>query len=114
MISLTLLTAFPEAPLLEGPLSAETDTEMTVTCDILGVFPAEKAEFELSFAGKKLDPNTSVFEERARAQALVFPPSAGSQELICTVSLGPVTRTVKKTVNVYSEYQICNEPSQSF
>nr|XP_020633963.1 intercellular adhesion molecule 5-like [Pogona vitticeps] len=94
--------AFPMDPLLESPLSAEIGTQMTVTCDVSGVFPAEEAMFELSFAGENLDLSIHVLEETASAQALVHLPSIGNHELICTVSLGPVKRSVNKTVTVFA------------
>ncbi|KAJ7317174.1 hypothetical protein JRQ81_003336 [Phrynocephalus forsythii] len=96
------LVDFQKDPVLRSPFLAETLSQMTVACDVSGVFPAKEATFELSFSGNKLDPVVTVLGESASAQALVVPTSAGNHELICTVSLGPVTRSANNTVNVYT------------
>ncbi|KAJ6654535.1 hypothetical protein lerEdw1_006842 [Lerista edwardsae] len=79
----------------------ESNTEMHVQCDVAGVFPAEEAQFDLTFAGESLNCSISVSGDGVTAQAQVSPSSAGEHELICTVSLGPVTRTAAKTVHIY-------------
>uniref|UniRef100_A0A8C6YIT8 Ig-like domain-containing protein n=1 Tax=Naja naja TaxID=35670 RepID=A0A8C6YIT8_NAJNA len=91
---------FAKAPLLHTGLFLEAGTLMKVTCDAPEVSPADEATFDLWFAGKPLTFITTVMGGLASAQAEIASSSVGDHELICTVSLGPVTRTVKKTVNV--------------
>ncbi|XP_062975373.1 intercellular adhesion molecule 5-like [Elgaria multicarinata webbii] len=93
---------FPVDPSLKTLPSIETNTEMTVTCDASGVFPAEEAQFVVWFAEERRNFSRSVSGDTVSAQALVSTSSAGEHKLICTVSLGPVTRTVEKRVDVYS------------
>ncbi|XP_042308607.1 intercellular adhesion molecule 5-like [Sceloporus undulatus] len=94
-------TDFPMDPHLRAPSFIESSTEMTVTCDVSGVFPAKEAKFELLYGGKKLHHNTSVSGDNASAWAVVS-SSKETQNLICTVSLGPVNKMVEEVVNVYS------------
>ncbi|XP_062975375.1 intercellular adhesion molecule 1-like [Elgaria multicarinata webbii] len=99
----SLMTAvFPMDPSLKTLPSIETHTKMTVTCDASGVFPAEEAQFVVWFAGERRNFSRSVSGDTVSARALVSASSAGEHKLICTVSLGPVTRTVEKTVDVYN------------
>ncbi|KAG8129960.1 hypothetical protein E2320_016632 [Naja naja] len=93
---------FAKAPLLHTGLFLEAGTLMKVTCDAPEVSPADEATFDLWFAGKPLTFITTVMGGLASAQAEIASSSVGDHELICTVSLGPVTRTVKKTVNVFA------------
>nr|XP_060615744.1 intercellular adhesion molecule 5-like [Anolis sagrei ordinatus] len=96
------LVDFPMDPHLTTPLIVETDTEITVTCDVSGVFPAKEVKFELSYGGKSLSPEVSVSGDSASARGQVSFSSEGTHSLTCTVSLGPVKRTVEGSVNVYS------------
>ncbi|KAF7240121.1 Intercellular adhesion molecule 1 [Varanus komodoensis] len=100
--SVIVLTVFSSDPHLEAPLSMETNTTMAVHCHVSGVFPAEEAQFDLQFAGKSWNLSTSVSGSSVSAQALVSSSSTGEHTLLCTVSLGRVSRRVEKTVNVYS------------
>ncbi|KAM6475690.1 intercellular adhesion molecule 1-like [Liasis olivaceus] len=93
---------FAGIPQLHAGLFLEAGTEMTVTCDASEVSPAEEAAFDLRFAGKPLTLNTRVTGGVASAQAVVIPSSVGEHELLCRVSLGPVTKNVKKMVNVFA------------
>ncbi|XP_044299655.1 intercellular adhesion molecule 1-like isoform X2 [Varanus komodoensis] len=95
---------FSSDPHLEAPLSMETNTTMAVHCHVSGVFPAEEAQFDLQFAGKSWNLSTSVSGSSVSAQALVSSSSTGEHTLLCTVSLGRVSRRVEKTVNVYKTY----------
>ncbi|XP_062975374.1 intercellular adhesion molecule 5-like [Elgaria multicarinata webbii] len=92
---------FPMDPSLETPHSAETNTKMTVNCNVSGVFPAEEVQFELLFAGERRNFSRRVSGDTVSAQALMSSSLAGEHKLICTVSLGPVTKTVVEIVNVY-------------
>ncbi|XP_063150386.1 intercellular adhesion molecule 5-like isoform X4 [Candoia aspera] len=93
---------FAGAPQLHADLSLEAGTKMKVTCDAPQVSPAEEAMFHLWFARRPVTFNTSVMGDEASAQAVVTSSSVGEHELICTVSLGPVTKNAKKTVNVFA------------
>lgn len=106
LISLTFLADFAKAPLLHTGLFLEAGTLIKVTCDAPEVFPAEKAMFDLRFAGTPLTINTAVMGDLASAQAVIASSSVGDHELICTVSLGPVSKNVTKMVNVYGESHI--------
>ncbi|KAH0628771.1 hypothetical protein JD844_010275 [Phrynosoma platyrhinos] len=94
-------TDFPMDPYLRAPRFIESNTEMTVTCDVSGVFPPKEAQFELLYGGINLHHKTSVLGDNASALAVVS-SSTKTQNLTCTVSLGPVNRTVEAVVNVYS------------
>ncbi|KAG8129961.1 hypothetical protein E2320_016635 [Naja naja] len=89
---------FAKAPLLRTDLSLEAGTLKKVTCEAPEVSPADEATFDLRFAGKPLTFITTVMGGLASAQAEIASSSVGDRELICTVSLGPVTKTVKKTL----------------
>uniref|UniRef100_H9G5Y5 Ig-like domain-containing protein n=1 Tax=Anolis carolinensis TaxID=28377 RepID=H9G5Y5_ANOCA len=93
---------FPMDPNLGTPSIIETDTEITVTCDVAGVFPAKEVKFELSYEGKSLNPEVTASRDSASARGQVSFSSEGTHKLTCTVSLGPVNRTVERSVNVYS------------
>ncbi|XP_026547626.1 intercellular adhesion molecule 5-like [Notechis scutatus] len=93
---------FAKAPLLHTGLFLEAGTLMKVTCDAPEASPANEAVFDLRFAGKSLTFNTTVMGGLASAQAVIASSSVGDHELICTVSLGPVTKNVTKTVNVFA------------
>uniref|UniRef100_A0A8D0DTH7 Ig-like domain-containing protein n=1 Tax=Salvator merianae TaxID=96440 RepID=A0A8D0DTH7_SALMN len=94
---------FQTNPFLQSLDFIETNTKMSVICRVLGIFPAEEAKFNLSFADQNLRlKNVTVSEGSVSAQTEVSFTSAGEHELICTVSLGPATRTVNKVVTVYS------------
>ncbi|XP_060109227.1 intercellular adhesion molecule 5-like [Heteronotia binoei] len=82
--------------------SMEANTSKTVSCEVSGVFPAKEAKFELTFAEERLTPSVTTWGDTARAKAQVSPSVAGNHSLKCTVSLGPVTRTVEDQVYVYS------------
>ncbi|KAG8129962.1 hypothetical protein E2320_016635 [Naja naja] len=93
---------FAKAPLLHTDLFLEAGTLMKVTCEAPEVSPANEATFDLRFAGKSLTFITTVMGGLASAQAEIASSSVGDHELICTVSLGPVTKNVTKTVNVFA------------
>uniref|UniRef100_A0A8C5RJU9 Ig-like domain-containing protein n=1 Tax=Laticauda laticaudata TaxID=8630 RepID=A0A8C5RJU9_LATLA len=93
---------FAKAPLLHTGLFLEAGTLMKVTCDAPEASPADEAVFDLRFAGKSLTFNATVMGGLASAQAVIASSSVGDHELICMVSLGPVTKNVKKTVNVFA------------
>uniref|UniRef100_A0A670Y439 Ig-like domain-containing protein n=1 Tax=Pseudonaja textilis TaxID=8673 RepID=A0A670Y439_PSETE len=96
-----------DIPLLHAGLFLEAGTLMKVTCDAPEASPANEAVFDLRFAGKSLTFNTTVMGGLASAQAVIASSSVGDHELICTVSLGPVTKNVTKMVNVFGESHIC-------
>ncbi|XP_066468796.1 intercellular adhesion molecule 5 [Tiliqua scincoides] len=107
--------AFPTDPQLQALHSIEVHAKMPVQCDVAGVFPAEEAQFDLTFAGESLNFSFSVFGDRVMVRAQVSPSSAGEHELNCTVSLGPVTKSTVETVHVYSfpEPSLEIHPSQT-
>ncbi|XP_061469732.1 intercellular adhesion molecule 1 [Rhineura floridana] len=92
---------FPMDPYLQTSDPVEINTNMTVKCEASGLFPAEEAQFDVSFAGKSLHSDIRMSGDIVSAQAQVSSTSAGEHKLICAVTLGPVARTVEKTVNVY-------------
>ncbi|XP_066470323.1 intercellular adhesion molecule 1-like [Tiliqua scincoides] len=97
------IVVFPVDPHLQTSENIlETNTEMPVECNVVGIFPVEEAQFDLTFAGESLNFSTSMSGNRVTAHALVSSSSAGEHELNCAVSLGPVTRTAAKTVHIYS------------
>ncbi|XP_070597573.1 intercellular adhesion molecule 3-like [Erythrolamprus reginae] len=93
---------FAKTPQLHAGPFLEAGTLMKVTCDAPEVFPAEEAVFDLRFAGKPLTFNTTVMGALASAQAVIASSSVGDHRLICTVFLGPVTKTVEKMVTVFA------------
>ncbi|KAJ6654542.1 hypothetical protein lerEdw1_006849 [Lerista edwardsae] len=107
--------AFPTDPQLQALHSVEADANMAVQCDVAGVYPAEEAQFDLTFARESLNFSISVLGDRVTAQAQVSPSSAGEHELNCTVSLGPVIKSTVETVQVYSfpEPSLEIHPSQT-
>lgn len=91
----------------------ETNNEMPIKCEVAGVFPAEEAQFDLTFAGESLNFRINISGDRVTAYAQVSSSSSGEYELNCAVSLGPVTKTTAKTVHIYSLPQpILNVDSQ--
>ncbi|XP_039184272.1 intercellular adhesion molecule 5-like isoform X1 [Crotalus tigris] len=119
---------FAKAPLLHAGLFLEAGTVMEVMCDAPEASPADEVMFDLWFAGEPLTYSSvngkkvaihhntsrdvesltpmfysiSVMGGLASAQAVIASSSVGDQELICKVSLGPVTKTVTKMVNVFA------------
>ncbi|XP_032066479.1 intercellular adhesion molecule 5-like [Thamnophis elegans] len=93
---------FAKTPLLHAGLFLEAGTPMKVTCDAPEVSPAREARFHLWFAGEYLTFNTTVMGDLASAQAVIASSSVGEHELLCMVSLGPVTKNVTKMVNVFA------------
>lgn len=104
MVSLTVLTDFPMDPHLQiSENILETNNEMPIECEVAGVFPAEEAQFDLTFAGESLNFRINISGDRVTAYAQVSSSSSGEYELNCAVSLGPVTKTTAKTVHIYSK-----------
>ncbi|XP_028567222.2 intercellular adhesion molecule 1-like [Podarcis muralis] len=93
---------FPMDPYLQTLGSVEINTSMPVECEVSGLFPVQKAAFQLFFAGERLNSSNHISGHKVSAQAQVTSISAGEHQLICIVSLGPVTKTAESTVNVYS------------
>ncbi|XP_013917953.1 PREDICTED: intercellular adhesion molecule 3-like [Thamnophis sirtalis] len=75
---------------------------LSVTCEIAGVFPAEEAQFDLKFAEQRLNASITLSGNTVRAQAQVSSLATGNYQLNCTVSLGPVTKSAVETVHIYS------------
>ncbi|XP_061477619.1 intercellular adhesion molecule 5 [Rhineura floridana] len=106
---------FPVDPQLHTLHYIEANANTTVQCDIVGAFPAEEAQFDLTFAEERLNFSVNVLGDTARAQAQVSSLSAGSHKMSCTVSMGPVIRSSEETVHVYSfpEPSLEIHPSQT-
>uniref|UniRef100_A0A8D0G866 Intercellular adhesion molecule 1/3/5 D2 domain-containing protein n=1 Tax=Sphenodon punctatus TaxID=8508 RepID=A0A8D0G866_SPHPU len=99
--NLTVIS-FQDNPHLHVESFVETDTITSIMCQVAGVFPSEKARFNLSFEGGCLNATVSAHGDRATAEAQVSCTTAGERELNCTVALGPVTRSTVTTVCFYN------------
>ncbi|XP_034957462.1 intercellular adhesion molecule 5 [Zootoca vivipara] len=93
---------FPMEPYIQTLGPVEINTSMPVECEVSGLFPVQKAAIQLFFAGERLNSSNHISGHKVSAQAQVSSTSAGEHQLICTVSLGPLTKTAEITVNVYS------------
>ncbi|XP_060619304.2 intercellular adhesion molecule 5 [Anolis sagrei] len=93
---------FPMDPQIHTLPYLEANTTITVQCDVVGVFPAEEALFEMAFAEERLKVNTTVLGDTMKAQAAISSLSTGNHTLSCTVTLGPETKSVIETIYVYS------------
>ncbi|XP_077185883.1 intercellular adhesion molecule 5 isoform X2 [Paroedura picta] len=93
---------FPVGPRLQAPRHLEAEEEASVTCDVVGIFPADEARFDLTFVGTGLNSSVTVSGDVATARAKLSASNVGEEWLNCTVSLGPVSRWVAEPVNVYS------------
>ncbi|XP_062827392.1 intercellular adhesion molecule 5 isoform X2 [Anolis carolinensis] len=80
----------------------EVNSTIIVQCDVVGVFPAEEALFEMTFAEERLKFSTSVLGDTVKAQVPISSLSTGNHKFCCTVSLGSETKSVVETVHVYS------------
>ncbi|XP_048343416.1 intercellular adhesion molecule 1 [Sphaerodactylus townsendi] len=92
---------FPSNPQLNTVRHVELNTFAMVTCEVAGVFPAEEAQFELTYAGTRVTFSVNVLGDSAMAHAQLLFLAAGKSSLKCTVSLGPVTKIAEEEVNVY-------------
>ncbi|XP_020654331.3 intercellular adhesion molecule 5 [Pogona vitticeps] len=106
---------FPMDPQLHTLRYIEANSSTTAQCDVVGVFPAKEAQFDLTFAEEKLNFSISVLDDTMRAQVHLSSFSTGNHILNCTVVLGPVTRSSVETVHVYSfpEPSLVIYPSQT-
>ncbi|XP_070597574.1 intercellular adhesion molecule 5 [Erythrolamprus reginae] len=74
----------------------------SVTCEVAGVFPAEEAQVDLTFAEQSLNASIILSGDTVRAQAQVSSLATGNYQLNCTVSLGPITKSAVETVHIYN------------
>ncbi|XP_058023961.1 intercellular adhesion molecule 5 [Ahaetulla prasina] len=80
----------------------QASSNLSVTCEIVGVFPAEEAQFDLKFAEQSLNASITLSGNTVRAQAQVSSLATGNYQLNCTVSLGPITKSAVETVHIYN------------
>ncbi|XP_034290210.1 intercellular adhesion molecule 5 isoform X1 [Pantherophis guttatus] len=80
----------------------QASSNLSVTCEIAGVFPAEEAQFDLKFAEQSLNASITLSGNTVRAQAQVSSLATGNYQLNCTVSLGPITKSAVETVHIYN------------
>uniref|UniRef100_A0A670Y618 Ig-like domain-containing protein n=1 Tax=Pseudonaja textilis TaxID=8673 RepID=A0A670Y618_PSETE len=80
----------------------QANSNLSVTCEVAGVFPAEEAQFDLKFGEQILNASITLSGNTVRAQAQVSSLPTGNYQLNCTVSLGPITKSAVETVHVYS------------
>ncbi|KAJ7317181.1 hypothetical protein JRQ81_003343 [Phrynocephalus forsythii] len=106
---------FPMDPQLHTLHYMEANSSTTVQCDVVEAFPAEEAQFDLTFGEEKLNFSISMLDDTMRAQFQLTPFSTGNHVLNCTVVLGPVTKSAVETVHVYSfrEPSLLIHPSQT-
>uniref|UniRef100_A0A8C5RU42 Ig-like domain-containing protein n=1 Tax=Laticauda laticaudata TaxID=8630 RepID=A0A8C5RU42_LATLA len=83
----------------------QANSNLSVTCEVAGVFPAEEAQFDLKFAEQILNASITLSGNTVRAQAQVSSLPTGNYQLNCTVSLGPTTKSAVETVHIYKEPQ---------
>ncbi|XP_055982555.1 intercellular adhesion molecule 5-like [Sorex fumeus] len=84
------------SPLLEVGMAE------SVSCEVVGVFPAEEVMFSMLLGDQELSPLLSWEGDTARASATVRAMETGDQELSCLVSLGPMEQEAREPVHVYS------------
>nr|XP_032649062.1 intercellular adhesion molecule 5-like [Chelonoidis abingdonii] len=93
----------PEEPQLLTSLYIEVGTRATARCGVAGVFPTVgEARFTLSFGGESLNFTVTTSGDTATAQGEVWSPFPGQRELKCTVTVGPVSRSTRQSILVYS------------
>uniref|UniRef100_A0A8C5WR45 Ig-like domain-containing protein n=1 Tax=Laticauda laticaudata TaxID=8630 RepID=A0A8C5WR45_LATLA len=80
----------------------QANSNLSVTCEVAGVFPAEEAQFDLKFAEQILNASITLSGNTVRAQAQVSSLPTGNYQLNCTVSLGPTTKSAVETVHIYN------------
>ncbi|KAM6469187.1 intercellular adhesion molecule 5 isoform 1-T3 [Liasis olivaceus] len=89
-------------PQLHTSHYVEANANLSVTCEVAGVFPAEEAQFDLMFAEQSLNASITLSGNTVRAQAQVSSLPTGNHQLNCTVSLGTITKSAVETVHIYS------------
>uniref|UniRef100_A0A8D0G3Q3 Ig-like domain-containing protein n=1 Tax=Sphenodon punctatus TaxID=8508 RepID=A0A8D0G3Q3_SPHPU len=94
--------AFPDDPKLQVPDIIETGTDTTMQCQVVGVFPSEEAQFNLSCGGESLEATVRAQGDTVTAEARVSSLTAGELNLICTVTLGLKTKSATRTVGFYT------------
>uniref|UniRef100_A0A670Y3S8 Ig-like domain-containing protein n=1 Tax=Pseudonaja textilis TaxID=8673 RepID=A0A670Y3S8_PSETE len=92
----------PYYPQLHTLRYVQANSNLSVTCEVAGVFPAEEAQFDLKFGEQILNASITLSGNTVRAQAQVSSLPTGNYQLNCTVSLGPITKSAVETVHVYS------------
>lgn len=98
------LIDFLADPQLHTLRYVQASSNLSVTCEVAGVFPAEEAQFDLKFAEQSLNASITLSGNTVRAQAQVFSLATGNYQLNCTVSLGPITKYAVEIVHIYSEW----------
>uniref|UniRef100_A0A670Y5Z8 Ig-like domain-containing protein n=1 Tax=Pseudonaja textilis TaxID=8673 RepID=A0A670Y5Z8_PSETE len=93
---------FSADPQLHTLRYVQANSNLSVTCEVAGVFPAEEAQFDLKFGEQILNASITLSGNTVRAQAQVSSLPTGNYQLNCTVSLGPITKSAVETVHVYS------------
>uniref|UniRef100_A0A670YAM0 Ig-like domain-containing protein n=1 Tax=Pseudonaja textilis TaxID=8673 RepID=A0A670YAM0_PSETE len=96
---------FSADPQLHTLRYVQANSNLSVTCEVAGVFPAEEAQFDLKFGEQILNASITLSGNTVRAQAQVSSLPTGNYQLNCTVSLGPITKSAVETVHVYKEPQ---------
>uniref|UniRef100_A0A8C0J4N7 Ig-like domain-containing protein n=1 Tax=Chelonoidis abingdonii TaxID=106734 RepID=A0A8C0J4N7_CHEAB len=75
----------------------------TARCGVAGVFPTVgEARFTLSFGGESLNFTVTTSGDTATAEGEVWSPFPGQRELNCTVTMGPMSRSARQSVLIYS------------
>nr|XP_032648284.1 intercellular adhesion molecule 5 isoform X2 [Chelonoidis abingdonii] len=93
----------PEEPQLLTSHYIEVGTRATARCGVAGVFPTVgEARFTLSFGGESLNFTVTTSGDTATAEGEVWSPFPGQRELNCTVTMGPMSRSARQSVLIYS------------
>uniref|UniRef100_A0A8C6YIW1 Ig-like domain-containing protein n=1 Tax=Naja naja TaxID=35670 RepID=A0A8C6YIW1_NAJNA len=96
------LIDFLADPQLHTLRYVQASSNLSVTCEVAGVFPAEEAQFDLRFAERILNASITLSGNTVRAETQVSSFATGNYQLNCTVSLGPITKSAVETVHIYS------------
>ncbi|XP_039184263.1 intercellular adhesion molecule 5 isoform X1 [Crotalus tigris] len=89
-------------PQLHTSRYVEASSNLSVTCEVAGIFPAEEAQFDLKFGEQSLNASITLSGNTVRAEAQVSSLPTGNYLLNCSVSLGPMTKSAVETMHIYS------------
>ncbi|KAL7988294.1 hypothetical protein Chor_007213, partial [Crotalus horridus] len=89
-------------PQLHTSRYVEASSNLSVTCEVAGIFPAEEAQFDLKFGEQSLNASITLSGNTVRAEAQVSSLPTGNYLLNCTVSLGSMTKSAVETMHIYS------------
>ncbi|XP_066888930.1 intercellular adhesion molecule 3 isoform X1 [Kogia breviceps] len=89
-------------PRLVVPHFSEVETSWPVNCTLDGLFPASEAQVQLALGDQMLNATVVSHNNTLTATATAKAEQESTQEIVCNVTLGDVSRETREKVKAYS------------